>query len=524
VTRALAATLFSALVLIPAAGTHGIKEGGTFRMAMIGNWFSAVDPALLGLQSDIDVARPACGALMHYPNKPLPGGLRPAPDLAQSHPIVSKDRKTYTFTIRRAARFSTGAPVTARDAVHSLERVFTPGMNSGVVEFIGDVVGAKAMLSGKARSLAGATARGRRLTIKLTRPLSDFPARITSLCVVPGNLPADPEGARAPIPSAAPYHVSEYVPEERIALERNRFYRGSRPHHVDRITIDLAADPSVIDQVVRGELDYVWPSPDLNSRLPNLGQRYGINRSRFFVEPGFYTRMFFLNTSQPLFRDNVKLRQAINFAVDRKALTREVGLHVATATDQHIPQSVPGFRDERIYPLAGPDLRRARALAEGRTRSGKATLYTCDRPDCVAPAQILRRNLKAIGISVTIKRFPTQLFFEVVNRPKEPFDIAWLGWGGYNDPALFIKAIFRGGESANFSRFDEPVYNRLIDRADRLYGLARNRAYGRLDVQLARDAAPAIAYSVLNAWAIVSARTGCVVMNPFLDLSAVCLK
>jgi ABC-type transport system substrate-binding protein len=524
VTRALAATLFAALLLVPAASTRGIKEGGTFRMAITSGWLATVDPALVGLQSDIDVARPACGALMHYPNKPLPAGLRPAPDLAQSHPIVSRDRRTYTFTIRKDARFSTGALVTARDVEHSLERIFTPGIDSGMVEFVGDIVGAKAMLAGKARSLAGATATGRRLTIRLTRPRSDFPARITNVCVVPRNLPADPEGAKAPIPSAAPYYVSEYVPEARVVLERNSFYRGSRPHHVDRVTVDIAADPDVTDRVMRGELDYVWPSPDLNSRLSNLGKRYGINRSRFFVEPGFYTRMFFLNTSRPLFKNNVKLRQVANFAVDRRALTREVGPYVATATDQHIPPIIPGFRDERVYPLAGPDLRRARALAKGRTRSGKATLYTCERPDCVAPAQVLQRNLKAIGISVTIKRFPTRLFFDVVNRPGEPFDIAWLGWGGYNDPALFIRAIFRGGSSPNFSRFDEPKYNRLIDRADGLYGLARNRAYGRLDVQLARDAAPAIAYSVLNAWAIVSARTGCVVMNPFLDLTAVCLK
>ena len=51
---------------------------------------------------------------------------------------------------------------------------------------------------------------------------------------MPPNLPADPEGAKAPLPSAAPYYVAEYVPGERLVLERNRFYKGERPHHVTR--------------------------------------------------------------------------------------------------------------------------------------------------------------------------------------------------------------------------------------------------------------------------------------------------
>lgn len=524
------ATLGAALALVTlsieasAGGTRAAeREGGTFRLAVVGDWFTAVDPALIGLGADFDVARPACGALMHYPSKRLPAGLRPVPDLAASAPAVSRNGKVYTFTIRRDARFSTGAPVTARDIVHSLERVFTPALQSPAVEFVGDIVGAQAMLAGKARSLRGATARGRRLTLRLTKRLTNLPARLTNVCVVPAGLRADPEGAKAPIPSAGPYYVSEYVPGKRVVLERNRYYRGSRPRHVDRFTVELQADASAIDRVLAGGLDYVWPSPELNGRLGEIGKRFGVNRSRFFVEPGFYTRMFFLNTSRPLFRDNVQLRRAANFAVDRRALTREVGLYVAAATDQYIPPSLPGFRDERIYPLSGPDLRRARALANGRTRSGKAVLYTCARPDCVAPAQILERNLKAIGIAIEIRKFPTRLFFQKVSTPREPYDIAWLGWGGYADPALFIKAIFHGG-ALNYSRFDERVYNRLIDRADRLYGNARNRAYANLDVRLARDAAPAISYSVLNTWAFVSANAGCVVMNPFLDLNAVCLK
>ena len=92
---------------------------------------------------------------MSYPNKPLPAGLRLTPELATSYPHVSKDRKTYTFRIRSNARFSNGTPVTARDLVHSLERMFDPKVSSfsaaGIFE---DVAGARQMLAGKATRLA----------------------------------------------------------------------------------------------------------------------------------------------------------------------------------------------------------------------------------------------------------------------------------------------------------------------------------------------------------------------------------
>ena len=80
----------------------------------------------------------------------------------------------------------------------------------------------------------------------------------------PSTLPLDPDGVKAPVPSAGPYYVfSEFVPGQQVVLERNRFYTGDRPHHVDRIVVDLALDPAtVIDKIERGGLDYGWVPPD----------------------------------------------------------------------------------------------------------------------------------------------------------------------------------------------------------------------------------------------------------------------
>ena len=295
---------------------------------------------------------------MSYPDGRVPPeGLHLRAELAEAEPVVSRDGKTYTFTVRKDARFSDGKPVTARAFAHALERILTPAMESPLAPDFSDIVGAKKMLDGKATTLAGAVAKGRTLTLRLIRPAPTFRLRLTGLCAVSPSLPIDPEGVPAPLHSAAPYYAAQYVPGERLVLERNRFYKGNRVHHVDRFVADLNADPaSAVDDIARGTFDCCVGRPsDIAPRTAELVRRYGVNKpgGQFFIEPGRGLRMFVLNTSRPLFKNNPKLRQAVNFAVDRERLTREEGGRMGRATDQYLLPVTPGFQDERIYPLKG---------------------------------------------------------------------------------------------------------------------------------------------------------------------------
>jgi oligopeptide transport system substrate-binding protein len=342
---------------------------------------------------------------MGHPAKPLPAGGRLRPELAEAEPSISRDGKTYTFRIRKGARFSNGVPVTARAFERSIQRVLDPAMGAFGASGIGaSIVGGEDVLAGRAARPRGVTASGRVLTLRLRKRNPLFLDMVTTICAVPPDLAADPEGAKAPLPSAAPYYVAEYVPGTKLVLLRNRFYRGNREHHVDRIDADLGADAEgIIDDIASGKLDWGDSVIAPRARAGELSRRY---RKRFFVRPQLFLRMFVLNTSRPLFRNNPRLRQAVNFAVDRRALTRELGPYAGIATDQYLAPSQPGYTDERIYPLKGPDLRKARALARGSTRARKAVLYTTTSPVDVAQAQVLQRNLKAIGIDLEIVQFP----------------------------------------------------------------------------------------------------------------------
>jgi len=514
-------------LLLAASGTpRSTKEGGTFRVGISGR--VEIDPAL----APGGLSGAACAGLMATPDQPLPAGLRLVPEIAADYPVISRNRRTYTFTIRSGFRFSTGKPVAAADFAASINRILNPALEADVPPELLEIVGARRVLAGKAKTASGVIVRRGKLIVRLLRPVPSFPNGMT-FCVLPASLPFDPEGVRAPVPSAGPYFISEYVVNERVVLERNRYYGGSRPHHVSRFLVTLGEPnpAALVDQVDRGELDYAAvPNGAYAPRAVEFTREYGVNKGQFWVKPGTFLRMFVLNTSRPLFRNNPKLRQAVNFAVDRKALLRERGGPPGgQLTDQYLMPTTLGFRDERIYPLQKPDLRRAKALARGHLRDAKAVLYTSTVLAPVAQAQVVKDNLAKIGINVDVQAFPVAVLFEKLATPGEPFDIGWIGWGSGRDPASFLNGLFYGRtigtpDNVNYSYFNSTVYNRLLDRASQLTGDARARAFGDLDVRLSRDAAPAIPYSYDNTLTLVSARTGCVIVNPYLDLAAVCLK
>jgi peptide/nickel transport system substrate-binding protein len=499
-------------------------------VAVCSGCFTTIDPALATGAGDSAVQQTTCASLVRYPDKPPPAGYRLVPELAVTLPRITANGRVYTFRIRKGVRYSTGAPVVGSDLAHALDRILDPNLNSQLAPAFKKVVGATDVLAGRAKKVAGVSATRSTITFRLTEADGTFLVSLSSLCAVPANLPADPEGARAPLPSAGPYYVARYAPGKKVVVERNRFYRGSRPHHVSRFEIQIAGTfETILQQVRAGAVDWsLFPTGVIGAVADDLAKRYGVNKRRFFVRRGLFLRLFVLNTSRPLFRNNAPLRRAINFAVDRKTLNDQRGPHTGTPIDHYLSPDFPGYRRVHIYPLAHPNVARARALARGHLRDGKAVVYVNDAPNAVAQAQVLQQNLRRIGLELTIKPFPASILFQKLSTPGEPFDIGWVGWLGNPDPEI-LDCLFNGkwiGKegSCNWSYFNSPRFNRLLDAAIRLTGAPRSRAFGRLDLELARDAAPAIAYAYDNALTLVSSRTGCVVLNPSLDLVAVCLR
>jgi len=505
-------------------------KGGTFRVIFAPpEQLDTMDPAIANTQASWALLDATCARLMTYPDKPAPAAFRPVPEVAARAPGVSRDGKTYTFTLRRDFRFSDGRPVDARAFARAINRTLAPGLRSLGARYMLDIVGAGAVRAGRSATARGVVAKGYRLVIRLEEPLGDFAARTTMpfFCAVPPNLPADPEGLGA-FPGSGPYYVAEYRAGQRIVIKRNRYYRGKRPHHVDGFAVDLTAGSpqEVLNRIEDGRADWgIVPPPLYYAPERELVRKYGINRSQFHVRPGFTFRGFVLNTASPLFRGNLRLRKAVNLAIDRKGF----GVFPGTRfTDQYLPPSLPGFRNAKIYPLLGPDIREARRLARGHLRGGKAVLYVNDLPLTLGIGQVLKKNLAEIGLDVEVRGIPGPALPARVSTPGEPFDMVFFVTPSvdYYDPYAFLNLLFESRfiGSTNWSNFRSPKFDRRLRAASRLRGDARLRAYGRLDVQLAREAAPIAASAYIGEPTLVSKRVGCILLRPALDLTTACLK
>ena len=503
-------------------------SGGVVRVILRGEDVDSMDPALAYAVGAWSLIHTTC-ALLLRPTRPVDGLGRDAlePEVAVAAPRVSNGGRVYTFTLRTGFRFSDGSPVRASAFARAIHRTLAPGVASPWGVYARDIVGADRVASGKASEASGIVARGNTLVIRLKRPVPDLTFRTTSWCAVPPTLPSDREGIGA-YPAAGPYYVAEHVPGVRAEIRRNRFYRGARPHHVDGFTADLRASSfdDVVDRIERGVADWGWVLPEvLLEPGRRLASRYGVNRGRFFVQPGTTTFGFVFNMTRPLFRDNPKLRQAVNFAIDRAAVRRAGGGALRSRlTDQYIPPGMPGFSDARIYPLDRPDLGRARELAQGNTRGGVAVLFTVDSPPRLAAAQAVKQSLAKIGLDVRIRRVPLPTYFGRLGA-RGDYDIGFRPWvPDYGDPFAVLNVNFDGrfiGDS-NWARLDLPGVNRRLRDAASLTGHARRRAYAALDAQLARETAPMVAVEVVNDVTFVSRRIGCV--GRVFDLGRVCLR
>src|SRR5918996_638815 len=477
------------------SGSAEVKRGGTLRINLSETDFEFVDPSLSYEASGWQVLYSTNMTLLNYPDKPGAAGARLSPEAAAAMPTISSNGRVYTFRVRSGIRFSDGSPVTAASFKRAIERAADPRQASPAIAFLHDVVGADARNAGRASSVTGVTARGQTLTVRLTRNNPTFLAEIAMpfFGAVKPNMPINPRGENV-YPSAGPYHIVSRDIGRQVVLERNRFYRGSRPQNADRIVISVLSDQAQsFLQAKAGQVDY-----DMGGLPPTAHQElfntYGVNKGRYFVNPGVNVFYAALNTTAGRPFSNVNLRKAVNFAVDRPAWLRVGGLLSGKRTDQILPPSMRGFRDAKIYPIQGANPTRARQLAGGSNAEIKI-LHTTN-PTAIARAQILQFNLRQIGLRAELKPQPFAVAIKTAGDKGSDFDIFNIAWfADYPDPFDFINVLLDGGNiqesnNSNYSYLNNPTYNKRMNDAAKLSGNARYDAYGKLDIDLMKNLAP----------------------------------
>ena len=299
-----AASLIAAAFVGPAAGatrtTSAVaKKGGTLNFAVANSDVDYSDPALAYGVLSWEIEYETSVMLFTYPDKSGDAGTHLQPEGAAGLPIISKDGKTYTFTIKPGFKFNTGQPVTAANFVAAINRDADPAMNSPVVPFITDIVGVNAVLDKTAKTVSGVTASGNKLTIKLTEPDGGLITKLAMpfFAAIPVNLPHDPNGLNT-LPGAGPYYISDRTVSRQLVLKRNPNYKGDRPANADTMVFTMNTNAQQTYLQVRSGQYATDPSGlDAPTAAADLAKEFGINKSRFFVNTLLETDFLALNTT-----------------------------------------------------------------------------------------------------------------------------------------------------------------------------------------------------------------------------------
>jgi peptide/nickel transport system substrate-binding protein len=489
------------------------RKGGTFRILGAVD-FDHVDPALAYLGNSWELGGATQLRLYYFPYVDGPRSERIEPMAAAGMPRVSDDGRTYTIRIKPGFRFSNGQAVTAASFKRAFDRAKSEKLQSPAASFLGDVSGVR-------------TAGDTTLVITLTRVAPDLLPRMTMpfFSAVPASAPLDAEMDSAPLHSAGPYYLAEWSRQVSALTVRNPYWNPRREpwkslgfqSNVDRITWAGRGGSAATHrlQCERSEADACGFPP---TQAKELADRYGINKGRFFVANRLLVWRLDLNNEQPLFRSNPKLRQAVAHAIDRRFMLAQHGFMAGRRTDQNLPYGMPGFREVDIYSLKGPNLAKARRLAEGNTRSGKAILYASNRGAGPPVAQSVQFNLEQIGLEVEIKLFAPLVATTKMSIRGEPFDIGLTGWtADYPDPSNFLNVLLDGRHLQSENNVNTAYYTgdgvsgfaRKLDAAYTALGAERLDLYAQLDRELSANGVPSATYMSGRSRFFVGPDVGC---------------
>lgn len=394
--------------------------------------------------------------------------MTPQPELAQRIEIDPTGTR-YRFTLREGATFQDGRPILAADVVASLTRALDPDTAGGDVSrmggptYLSDIKGAADVIANRSDVLAGATViDDRTLELELERPRATFLMKLASppaAVVDTAQVAADPDWWRAPNGSG-PFRVAELVPDERLVLAPFEGYTAGAPI-LQRVEIRLGPSATNSFNLYQaGQIDIT--GVPLSSLDRVLDPTSGLD-GELSVEPVLSTSFVAFRTDvEPT--DDPAIRRAIALAFPREQLAEVSFQGRKLPAYGLLPPGLMG----RDWPIEGPgyDLDAARAaLAESRYESVE------DIPPIqvfgVGPfgAETLRDTVgESLGLRFEVIDADWPTFAADLTRQTLPaYELLWIA--DFPDPETFLWSLFDSESPDNYSGYDNPAYDELLDEA-----------------------------------------------------------
>ncbi|MFS8050065.1 ABC transporter substrate-binding protein [Rhizobium sp. BR 314] len=332
-----------------------------------------------------------------------PGTAKLVPSLAESF-TVSPDGQTYTFKLHKGVKFSNGREIVASDIKYSIERAVNPKTQGPGAGFFGAIKGYEDMAAGKADNLPGIEAPDAGTVVfHLSRPDATFlhVLAINFASVVPKEAveAANGDFGKKPVGSGT-FILKDWTIGQKLVFERNKDYFAKGVPHVDSFTVEVGQEPLVaLLRLQKGEVDIVGdgipPAKFLEIKNSPDGANMIVDGEQ--LHTGYIT----LNTKVKPF-DNLKVREAVNMAVNKDRITRILNGR-ATPANQVLPPLMPGY--DKSFQGFAYDVKKAKALlAEAGFPDGFSTvLYSTNTDPQPRIAQSIQQDLAAVGIKAEVR-------------------------------------------------------------------------------------------------------------------------
>lgn len=404
---------------------------------------------------------------------------RPIPGVAESW-TTSADGLTWIFKLRKGLVWSDGVPITASDVVFGMRRLVDPKTASKYASILFVLENAAEVNAGKLplTSLGVSAPDPSTVVLKLSQPAPFLPGLLTHYASFPqprhvierlGRDWTKPEN----MVTSGPYVLASWIANDRIKLTKNpRFYDAANVAVDEIYFYPTENEKAALTRFRAGELDANitnrgFPSDQiawLNQNMPGQGR----------VAAYLATEYVAINMRRKPF-DDPRIRRALSLAVNREIYAGKVYRDGRIPAFTFVP---PGIDNYDVDPLPVLDFKSW--PQEKRTAEAKRLLaeagYGPDRPlrfdfnamtgyDARRAAAALTTMWREVGI--VTKPLPNEPKTHYNTIQTFDFDVAWAAWvGDYNDPQTFLYLLESNAGVFNYSGYNNPVYDALMDRAN----------------------------------------------------------
>jgi peptide/nickel transport system substrate-binding protein len=519
-------------------GTPAAKTGGE-AVANLTSFPDYMDPALSYTQEGWQSLWTVYTPLLSYKHQEGAEGAQLIPGLAEAMPEISEDGKTYTLKLRQGLKYSDGQPVKASDFEHTLKRVLN--LESGGSAFYLNIVGAEEYIkAGKAKGdISGIKTDDStgEITIQLKKAEGAFPYVLAMdfVGIVPGDTPFE-NTTKNPPAGVGPYKIENMRQSRGYDLVKNENWpeiEGIPAAKLDKVSVSVVKNQARQTQdIIQNKVDYALDPPPAD-QLREVKQQYGDRFEEFVTNSTYY---YFLNTKQKPF-DKKEVRQAVNYAIDKRALARLFGGLLEPGCN-FLPPGMQGYTkiDPCPYgdPNQAPNIEKAKELIKQAGEEGtEVKVYGNDEDPSTPVTNYLADVLNQIGLKAKPQIVEGSVYFQTIGNQKTKAQVGFANWfQDFPHPQNFMFLVdpdsIQDTNNQNFGNVDDPQIGKMLDDANAKPIEEAASEYAQVDKMLV-DNAYVAPYGHRKLANFVSERVdfqNCTVTHPVyqLDFTQLCLK